>query len=246
VRFVDTHCHVDRYPDPNAILDVARRQGVAVVAVTETASSYQTLAVGLGQKEGVRLALGLHPLRAARLGPLESPLFDRLIEGTDYVGEVGLDGSREGKSTLGVQVDVFERILSHSEITSKVLSVHSRGAERQTVSRLADAGVSAILHWYSGPLGVLEEALGAGFYFSINLAMLKSKKGRRIVHEIPRERVLTESDGPYVQVGGRPGGPGDMSQVVSGLSEIWGADREAAGERIFENMASLYQRATTP
>lgn len=243
MRLVDTHCHVDRYPDPNRVLEVARKNGVIVIAVTETASSYQELAVGLGERSQLRLAVGLHPLRAARLGLLETSLFDRLVEETDYVGEVGLDGSRVGKPTFRAQIDIFERVLSHRSIESKVLTVHSRAAEKETVERLKQARASAILHWYSGPLGVMEEALQAGFYFSINLAMLRSKKGRRILEGLPLDRVLTESDGPYARVGSRPGDPSDMSRVVKELAELWKEDRQVVGEQVFENMTSLYRQA---
>ncbi len=243
MRLVDTHCHIDRYPDPGRVLDLARKNGVIVIAVTETASSYQQLVVGLGERDQVRIAVGLHPLRAAQLGPLETSLFDRLIEKTDYVGEVGLDGSSVGKPTLGAQIDVLERVLSHRSIGSKILTVHSRGAERETVERLKQARASAILHWYSGPLGVMEEALQGGFYFSINLAMLRSKKGRRILEGLPADRVLTESDGPYARVGSRPGDPSDMSRVVEGLAELWDEDRQAVSKRVFDNMASLYRKA---
>jgi TatD DNase family protein len=131
---------------------------VVTVAVTELPSGFQRLALQLGKRKFVRVALGLHPMRAASASPLELALFTRLLDRTDYVGEVGLDGSRDGRATLRGQLKVFEHLLSQPRIKTKVLTVHSRGAEAETIQRLGQAGVTAILHWYSGALKHIDAA----------------------------------------------------------------------------------------
>jgi TatD DNase family protein len=103
------------------------------------------------------------------------------------VGEVGLDFSREGAATKALQIKTFEALLSHSAIPSKVLTVRSRGAENAVIERLQAANATGILHWYSGPVRLIDRALSAGLYFSINPAMLRSQNGRRIIAAIPRE-----------------------------------------------------------
>jgi TatD DNase family protein len=221
LAYVDTHCHLDRYPRPLDVLERARSAGVTVVAVTELPSSYQALSVKLGSRAGVVPAIGLHPLRAGAASALERSLFDRLLAQAPFVGEIGLDFSREGQASRRMQIQVFESILAHSAVRSKVLSVHSRRAEAETIGRLLDARVAAILHWYSGALKHIEPALAAGMFFSVNPSMLRSRTGTRLLAAVPQDRVLIETDGPYVRLGNRPVRPDDVPNVVASLAERW-------------------------
>lgn len=242
---VDTHCHVDRYKNPLAVLKAAEAAGVVTIAVTELPSDYQRLALRLGKRKLVHVALGLHPMRAANASPLELSLFTRLLDRTDYVGEVGLDGSRDGRPSLRGQIKTFEHLLSQPRIKTKVLTVHSRGAEAETIERLRDAGVTAILHWYTGALKHVDAAAAAGLWFSVNPAMLRSQNGQRIVAALPRERVVTETDGPYAKLGGRPCEPKDVPAVVTGLARVWGEEPDRARERVAANLEAIVD-ATRP
>jgi TatD DNase family protein len=239
VRYVDSHCHIDQYPRPSEVLKRGEEGGVVTVAVTELPSSFQRLALRLGRRRAVRLALGMHPLRAAAVTPMELALFTELLDQTDYVGEIGLDGSQAGRQSFRAQVKVFEHLLQQPRIRRKVLTVHSRGAESETISRLADASVTAILHWYTGPLKHIDTAVAAGLWFSVNPAMLRSKSGQRVISALPPERVITESDGPYTKLSGRSSEPRDMPAVVQGLAVVWGEDTEEARHRVFANMAAI-------
>lgn len=240
--FVDTHCHLERYRDARAEVAAARAAGVVVVAVSELPSRFQREEVRYRNEHIVRAAIGVHPLSATRATPAEMSLWRTLIDRTDYVGEIGLDGSEQGKSSLGQQRRVFEAILSHHAITSKVLTVHSRRAEAEVVESLAAVKARAILHWYSGSMKALHQALDAGLYFSINPAMLKSKSGQRVLAALPRDRVLTETDGPYTKRGARPSAPSDIPWLVSELAAIWSVERDEARHIVFENMSRLYGR----
>jgi TatD DNase family protein len=239
MRYVDSHCHIDQYPEPLAVLKRAEATGTVTVAVTELPSSFQRLTLRLGTRRLVRVGLGMHPLRSAAATPMELALFTQLLDQTDYVGEVGLDGSQAGRASLRAQVKVFEHLLRQPRVKRKVLTVHSRGAEQETIERLAAASVTAILHWYSGPLKHIDTALAAGLWFSVNPAMLRSENGRRIVAMLPRERVVTETDGPYSKLAGRPSEPRDIPTVVQGLARAWGEDTEQARQRVIENMSSI-------
>lgn len=246
--FVDTHCHIDLYRDPVGVLKEAATANVVTVAVTEVPSDFQRLALQLGKKTSVRVALGFHPMKAAVASPLELALFTRLLDRVDYVGEVGLDGAREGRPTLRAQVELFEHLLSQPRIKTKILTVHSRGAEHETVQRLGEAGVTAILHWYSGALKHIDTAASAGLWFSVTPAMLRSQNGQRIVAALPRERVVTETDGPYTKIAGHPSEPKDIPSVVAGLARVWHEDNVQARMRVFDNMAAIAAsaRSTTP
>ena len=239
--FVDTHCHLDRYPAPHDELARAVSAGVVIVAVTELPSRFQREEMRHRNTKTVRAAIGIHPLAAPLVTPMEMSLFRQLVDRTDYVGEVGLDGSAEGKPSLARQREVFNTVLAHHAITSKVLTVHSRRAESEVVEALAGVGARAILHWYSGPLGALERALDAGLYFSVNPAMLTTKSGQRVLAAVPPERILTETDGPYTKREGRQARPDDLPWLVEQLAVRWQVDAEQARHQVFENMTRLFK-----
>lgn len=175
-RLLDTHCHVAAYADPVTMLRAAEEAGTAIVAVTEDPDEYRRLRTRLGRREHVDVALGLHPLRAASFSPNDLARFFRLVPQTNWIGEVGLDYSRAGASTAKAQQRVFDVVLTEAQPGRHPLTVHSRGAEKDVIRRLSNAELPAILHWYSGPLGLIDDALEAGLYFSINIAMTHSRK----------------------------------------------------------------------
>lgn len=236
--YVDTHCHLDLLPDPRQALDGATN--TIVVAVTELPSRYRLLSTRFRGEPRVRVALGLHPLRAATAGALEEGLLVRQLDGTDYVGEVGLDFSKHGRETQRVQLRVFERLLAEPTLRRKVVSVHTRGADLAAIQRLQEARVRAILHWYTGPRGLLDDALSAGMYFSINPAMLRSEKGRAVIAALPIDRVLTESDAPFATTNGAPSDPRDIASVVATLATKWDMTVDNAREVVHENFLSLH------
>src|ERR1039458_4576732 len=120
-------------------------------------------------------------------------LFKVRAASTSFIGEVGLDFSIEGKGTTDLQVESFEFVLRVISGLPKFLSIHSRRAEARVLEMLRAAGrSSAVFHWYSGPIGILRQAIADGNYFSINTAMLNSENGRRIIAAIPHDRLLTE------------------------------------------------------
>ncbi|MBO0885267.1 MAG: TatD family hydrolase [Mycobacterium sp.] len=148
---LDTHCHVDGYSDPISVLDAAARAGVNVVAVTEDPGAYRRLRTRLGRRPGVQVALGLHPLRAAQVGQADLARFFRLLPQADWVGEVGLDFSRAGIATRKEQLRVLDTILADASALRRPITVHCRGAERDTVAHLEQAKpAAAVLHWYTG------------------------------------------------------------------------------------------------
>jgi TatD DNase family protein len=236
--YIDSHCHLDLFAEPLGVLDEASI--TVVVAVTELPSRYRLLEARFRRDRRVRVALGLHPLRAADAGPLEEGQLVRQLERSEYIGEVGLDFSRQGKDTKRAQLRVLDRLLGEPALRNKVISVHSRGAEAITIRRFSSAGVIAVLHWYTGPLNLIDEALAAGLYFSVNPAMLRTRKGLETIGALPPERVLTESDGPFAKARGHVAGPIDMPWLVAELANVWRIDADGARGVVHANMARLY------
>jgi TatD DNase family protein len=237
----DTHCHLERFRRPAEVLARAKAARVRVIAVTSRPSDFRTLFPLYGRREGVRLALGLHPLEVGKVDVAsELRLFERYAEHTSYLGEIGLDLSAAGRETSDDQHRALESILSIGDVRKKVMTVHSRGAGRQVLDALVAARATrVIMHWFTGALSDLDRVLDAGFSFSINPAMTRTVKGRKLIDRIPRERVLVETDGPYVKVGINIAEPRDVWVVINDLAAAWSLTPSEAARLIEGNLRQL-------
>lgn len=194
---IDTHCHFDMMPKPEAYIRQRELVGDIVIGMTNLPSHFQMGQPHLKGFKHIRLALGMHPLLATE-SKIEVPLFKILVDQTSYIGEIGLDFSKEGFATKDGQVAVLREVLSAIRGKKKIVSVHSRKAEKELLALLCEYEIeNVVFHWYSGPVDLIPDILAQGYYFSVNEAMCLSKNGRAIIEKIPRERLLTETDAPY-------------------------------------------------
>ena len=194
---IDTHCHFDIMSNPEAYIYAKEVVGDIVIGMTNLPSHFCIGEPHLRSFKHVRLALGLHPLLAADKQN-ELQIFKNNIEKTSYIGEIGLDFSKSGISTKEIQISVLRKILSDLKGKKKIVSVHSRNAERELLDLLCEYDIkNVIFHWYSGPIGLIPSILSCGYYFSINESMTLSKNGQKIIENIPKTRILTETDAPY-------------------------------------------------
>ena len=194
---IDTHCHFDMMPKPEAYTRQRVLVGYIVIGMTNLPSHFQMGQPHLKGYKHIRLALGMHPLLATER-KIEVPLFKRLVDQTSYIGEIGLDFSKEGYATKDDQIEVLHELLSAIRGKKKIVSVHSRKAEKELLALLCEYEIeNVVFHWYSGPVDLIPDILAQGYYFSVNEAMCLSKNGRAIIEKIPRERLLTETDAPY-------------------------------------------------
>lgn len=194
---IDTHCHFDMMPDPEAYISAKEKVGDIVIGMTNLPSHFKMGFPHVKRYKHIRLALGLHPLLASE-NKNELPLFNCLLDQTSYIGEIGLDFSKEGLSTKEDQISTLRKLLEKLEGRKKIISVHSRKAEKELFDLLCEYNINnVIFHWYSGPIDLIPSIISKGYYFSINEAMTISKNGPTIIKEIPRSRILTESDAPF-------------------------------------------------
>lgn len=194
---IDTHCHFDMMSQPEAYIRQKEQAGDIVIGMTNLPSHFEMGLPHVKRYKHIRLALGLHPLLASE-NKNELPLFDSLLDQTSYIGEIGLDFSKEGLSTKEDQISTLRKLLEKLEGRKKIISVHSRMAEKELFDLLCEYNINnVIFHWYSGPIDLIPSIISKGYYFSINEAMTISKNGRTIIKEIPRSRILTESDAPF-------------------------------------------------
>lgn len=236
---IDTHCHIDLYPNPERLLRELDLQGITVISMTNLPSHFKMGLPYFKSLKRIRLALGMHPLYAENHSR-EFSAFLKLIDTTSYIGEVGLDFSREGIPTKDIQVKSFRKILKSLYGKKKILSLHSRKAEREVLSNLIEfKAKSAIFHWYSGPINLINEIASSGFYFSVNNAMIKSKAGQTRISKFPKDKILTETDGPFVEMKGKPVKPSDVKDILFHLSQLWNCSYSEADETVHNNFKTL-------
>lgn len=239
---IDTHCHIDLYPNPLEIAMECESLQIIVIGMTNLPSHFEIGYSHIRRFNYVRLALGMHPLNA-EAHEREWPGFVKHLSNTSYVGEVGLDFSDEGISSKKRQLQTFKKILAELSRTKKIVSLHSRRAEKEVLTLLIQHKIMiAIFHWYSGPPSLVDEIVKAGYYFSVNSAMIKSKSGREIVSRIPLSRLLTESDGPFVEIEGVPAKPKDVSIIHKYLAVERNADESVITSEIRNNFHTIVSR----
>ena len=236
---IDFHCHVDLYPNPHEIVRECRERKLRVLSVTTTPSAWDgTSALGGGV---IITALGLHP-QLVHERKSELSLFDRILPGSAYVGEIGLDGAPEFKTHWQDQIDVFQHVLrACNEAGGRIMSIHSRRASTPVLDMLElyPGSGTPILHWFTGTVRELERAISLGCWFSVGPAMLRSKRGKDLVMRMPRERVLTESDGPFAQLKGKSILPWEVYLAVNALAERWECDSESVEHLLSNNLNML-------
>ena len=194
---IDVHCHFDMMPNPETYVRQKEETGDIVIGMTNLPSHFQMGQPYIMHYKHIRLGLGLHPLLAAE-NKKELPLFKRLVDETSYIGEIGLDFSREGYASKEEQIKVLKEVLTALRGKRKIVSVHSRRAEKELLRLLGEYNIeNVIFHWYSGSANLIPTILERGYYFSINEAMCSSSNGMAIIKKIPHERILTETDAPY-------------------------------------------------
>ena len=220
---IDFHCHLDLYPNPSQVVERCSQESIFVLSVTTTPSAYPGTLALAGATPRIETALGLHPQLAAERHR-EVDLFDDLVDQVAWVGEIGLDGAPEFSQFWDRQVEVFRHLLSTcTREGGRVLSIHSRRAASEVLLQLREfpnAGLP-VLHWFSGSKAELLQFIDLGCWFSVGLPMLKAKRAQSLVALMPRDRILPETDGPFVQNGHGPAYPWDTWEVEHALAKVW-------------------------
>ena len=238
---IDFHAHLDLYADPSAAVRHCVDRGLYVLSVTTTPSAWRGTSALANGVPKIRTALGLHPQIAHdRAGEL--PLFARILPDVRYVGEIGLDGAPEYRRHWQDQRRVFRRVLELcTDAGGRIMTIHSRRAATAVLDDLAahPAAGTPILHWFSGTQKELGRAIDFGCWFSVGPAMLSADKGRRLVMKMPRDRLLTESDGPFAQLDGQCAWPGDVKMAVEVLARLWSEPAQTVNRQLLSNLRRL-------
>ncbi|SFL17863.1 TatD related DNase [Mesorhizobium albiziae] len=159
---------------------------------------------------------------------------------------MGLDGPRFYKS-LDIQKHVFRSVLERcAEAGGKILTVHSVRsvpAVLEMVERYLpqDRG-TVVLHWFTGSKSEARRAATLGCYFPVNAEMTRSDRGRALVTELPIDRILTETDGPFTHIDGRPSESADVNTTVAAIADVRKLPVDAVATAVRSNLRFLLGR----
>lgn len=218
MRLIDTHFHLDFYRDHHHWYEQTNTLKQYTLCVTNSPEIYYSCKKLYPETQYIKFALGYNPQVCSEI-VLNKRMFLSELSKTKYIGEVGLDFSSKHIGTKMKQVDAFEFICRSVADSGKLLTVHSRNAEKDTFDIMARNGIKrAIIHWYTGDLENMQKFIGAGYYFSVNSNMCTTSKGRRIISKIPLDKLLVESDGPFTKVGTHKYTPINLRDVYSILA----------------------------
>jgi TatD DNase family protein len=240
---IDTHAHLDALDDPAGAISRARAAGVnRIVAIGSGLESARVTVELARHEEGVFAAVGIHPHQAADGESLEE--LARLVNGRVVaIGEIGLDFYRD-YAPRDDQRRVFADQLRLAAELDKPVIVHSRAADEETAAMLADFTGPVVLHCFSSP-GLLPTALERGYYVSFagNVTYPKAADLREAAVQVPAERILAETDCPYLApqpVRGKTNEPAYVVHTVAALAETRGEDEDELARQIDANAAAVF------
>jgi TatD DNase family protein len=247
---IDTHAHLDGCDEaPELLVARARDAGVERVIAVGSGIDSCRAALAIAEREsGVFAALGIHPHQAG--GP-EAGRLDELAELLRHeravgVGETGLDFYRDWAPPKA-QRDLFAAQLELAAELGKPVVVHNRDSDSDTAALLAGFTGTVVLHCFSSP-GLLATALERGYYVSFagNVTFAKADELREAARRVPADRILAETDSPYlapVPRRGRPNEPANVVHTVAALAEVRGEDAIELATRIDANASAAFALA---
>jgi TatD DNase family protein len=254
---VDSHCHLDfavSADERAAVIARARAAGVATML---------TIATRLDQFAGVRAiaeadddiwcSVGAHPHEAADHAALRAEELIALAAHPKVVGigETGLDFHYQ-LSPRPVQERVFRTHIMASHATGLPLIVHARNADAEIADVLQQEHLlPGVLHCFSSGRGLAETALALGFYVSIAgiVTFKNAAELRAIVRDLPLDRLLIETDSPYlapVPYRGRRNEPGFVAATAAGVAALKGVEPQALAAATTANFFRLFAKAKPP
>jgi TatD DNase family protein len=240
---IDTHAHLHACADPlEELIDRARAAGVdRILEVGAWPASWTQVAEFCASTEGLSPVLGIHPHDAGEADPTRLEALRELDPVA--VGETGLDYYRD-YAPHDAQRQLFQAHLALAEELRKPVVIHCRAADADVARALGDFDGTVVLHCFSSP-GLLRPALERGYYVSFagNVTYPNAYDIRSAAREVPDDRLLAETDCPYLSPQprrGRPNEPANLVQTVAALAELRGVESPELAAQLDRNADSAF------
>jgi TatD DNase family protein len=253
-RLVDSHCHLnheDFLPDMKDVLSRASAAGVLqMICVGWDVPSSEAAAIQAQEIPGVFAAVGVHPHDAATLDDTGEERLKALASGGRVVavGETGLDYFRS-TTPKDVQESAFRRQIRLASHLNLPLIIHSREAGEDVLRILKEEGIpsaGAVMHCFSGSTAFAKEVLDLGCYLGIagQITFKNGEEARDVARFAPLERLLIETDAPYLAPApfrGKRNEPSYITRTAEKLAELKGITLGRVSEATSENACSIFK-----
>ena len=251
--FVDSHCHLEMEnfeKDRKKVIDNCIKEGLLYMLTVGTEEKYFEKVIQLiGENPSVYGAIGIHPHNSRDLNDALLPKINKILTHSKIVayGEIGLDFFKN-YSPKDIQVDAFKKQLNLAEQAKLPIIVHSRNAKDETLQILketkgSDAG--GVIHCYSYDLDAAGKLLDMGFYISIpgTITYTNAKKLEEVVQYLPMDRILAETDAPFLTPHphrGKRNEPYYVKYTIEKIARIKNKDVEEIAVHLHDNFKRLF------
>jgi TatD DNase family protein len=256
-RLIDSHCHLD-FPDFQGqvpeVLARAEANGVAhLVTICTRVSEFDKVLAIAESDPRISCSVGIHPHEAADEPSVDA---ERLVELAKHpkvvgIGEAGLDYYYD-KSPRERQRQVFATHIEASRRSGLPLIVHSRDADDDTIEELrigaTKGGLTGVIHCFTSTQKLADAALEIGFYISLSgiVTFKNAEELRAVIKTVPLDRLLVETDSPYlapVPKRGKKNEPSFVKHTAAFAAQLFGMSDEAFAAKTTENFQRLFSKA---
>ncbi|MGO1296016.1 MAG: TatD family hydrolase [Vibrio sp.] len=254
--FVDSHCHLDRlnYDGLHSGLAevLANAQQVNVkefLSVNCTMDSFPSMLAMIKDHDNIHASCGVHPLDVNSDFVMETFREYAMHEKVVAIGETGLDYHYQPE-TAELQKQRFQQQVALAVELNKPLIIHTRNARQDTLDILRDGGAErcgGVIHCFTEDLAFAKAAMELGFYISISgIVTFKGAKDlQEVVKELPLERLLIETDSPYlapVPYRGKENQPAYVVEVAAYIAQLKGVTVAQVAQQTTQNFRDLFLR----
>ena len=230
LRFFDAHCHLDLMLSHDAAASESAASGLGLFDCGIDPRDFSTANERARRQPGIIAGVGLHPwwLADGRCGPAEVNLFCEVAAQERYIGEIGLDYYWEQNPPREFQQEVFRDQLALAQELGLPVIVHDRDAHADCLAIVKEfPQVRGVFHCFSGSVEIAQELIKRGWYLGFDgpLTYKNAKKTLEVAKVVPLDRVLLETDSPYmspVPVRGTRNDSRNVSHIAAKFAEIRG------------------------
>ena len=245
---IDVHCHLeseDYSKDRDQVIEKCKQQLQAVITSCAHPKDFGLTMQLLEKYKGFIFAtVGIHPEYIKEISENEISEFFEIIKNNKEkivgIGEVGLDFLIE-EEWREKQKELFVKFISLAKELNKPLIIHARKAFAEAIEILENFGVKNVLIHFFSAKELLERVKNNGWYISVNTTLLTSKKIKKIVRDMPMERILTETDSPYLGLEGKRNDPLSVRIVAEKIAEIKKASFEEVDKATTQNAIEFFK-----
>lgn len=250
--YFDTHTHLDDRAfdqDRTALIERLRQNGVDhIIAVAADEAGCRNAVALAEQYDFIYAAVGYHPDAAQRMNEDDLKSIKALAAHPKVVaiGEIGLDYHWPEDTDKAAQMEWFARQMALAETLGKPVSIHSRDATADTLDILRSfPAVRGVLHCFSGSVDTMRQVIDMGYYIALGgvVTFKNARKTKEVAAAVPEERLLLETDCPYLApepLRGKRNDPGTLCYIARAIAELRGTSAEHIARVTNENAHRLF------